>query len=246
MFFYSVRARDQYNHLAKQFEAARVAGIYLEADLNRWKIRFEQIKSDLTVLSSRVELKLADEQMFIRPIKLIQRDLESTCDQQLVSNFDSISFDQNFRLAIHCGPYRTPTYVTGNKLMDSGIHRTRFLLTKKDHDFIISFNIVSASMLLPPTASSKYFLYGWQSDDHMQPSSVQANDEKRLVDLRNSLQLQIEFIIDCDRKKISYINERTQARRELDIDIQKCPLPWKILFYLYNIGDCVQLLSSSM
>jgi hypothetical protein len=61
------------------------------------------------------------------------------------------------------------------------------------------------------------------------------------VDVRKKDTLEIE--IDCDNKKIALINERTKKKFELQVDLQRYPLPWQIVFNLNHYMDRVRLQS---
>ncbi len=47
--------------------------------------------------------------------------------------------------------------------------------------------------------------------------------------------------IDCDNRKIGLINERTKKKFELQIDLERYPLPWQIVFSLNHYNDVVRL-----
>jgi len=47
--------------------------------------------------------------------------------------------------------------------------------------------------------------------------------------------------IDCDNRKIGLINERTKKKFELQIDLERYPLPWQIVFNLNHYNDVVRL-----
>ena len=95
------------------------------------------------------------------------------------------------------------------------------------------------------SADPQFLTYGWQSDDCMNPSEYRPLNEKVHPDLKGETKFHIKFLMDCDRHTIAYINEKTRREREIHVDVNKCPLPWKLYFYLYDIGDSVRLLSSS-
>ncbi len=61
--------------------------------------------------------------------------------------------------------------------------------------------------------------------------------------MKGETTLQIEFLIDCDNRKISYNNERTGCTKEMNVDLDLCPFPWQLDFYLYDTNDLVRLLT---
>jgi hypothetical protein len=206
----------------------------------------EQLKYDFTNLSSSIVLYQDSNQTLIHKIFISEVNRQSILNEKLISYSDQIQMDDNYHLAMHCGPYRNPAYISGTKEYSSGQHRIRLFISKKTDDFVLSFNIMSKLMNMPPSLiSSQYLVYDWQSDDCINPSRLCLTNEKNVQDFKGNIQFQIELFIDCDNQKLSYFNERTKRKREMKVDMEKCPLPWKLYFYLYDVGDCVRLLSSS-
>ncbi len=54
----------------------------------------------------------------------------------------------------------------------------------------------------------------------------------------------LELIIDCNRKIIRLINQRTKNINEIYVDICKCPFPWQINLGLYFKDDRIRILST--
>ena len=182
----------------------------------------------------------------INNISISKVNQQSILNETLVSDANQIQFDENHLIAMHCGPYRTPAYITGTQEYSSGQHQVRLFISKKTCEFSLSFNIISKSMKIPSMLSQSEFLtYGWQSDDCINPSQYCLSNEPYVPDLTGKTKFHIQLFIDCDQTKISYFNEKTKRKREINVDVKKCPLPWKIFFYLYDVGDSVRLLSSS-
>jgi hypothetical protein len=61
--------------------------------------------------------------------------------------------------------------------------------------------------------------------------------------MKGETTLQIEFLIDCDHQKIGYMNERTKCTKEMNVDLDLCPFPWQLYFYLYDTSDRVRILT---
>jgi hypothetical protein len=93
---------------------------------------------------------------------------------------------------------------------------------------------------------SELSVYGWSSDDQTVGGSYsQSQNSYNQRDMKGETTLQIEFFIDCDNKKVSYYNERTRCTKEMNVDLDLCPFPWKLYFYLYDIDDRVRILTSN-
>jgi hypothetical protein len=84
-------------------------------------------------------------------------------------------------------------------------------------------------------------VYGWLSDDSIYSANVRMAVDKNYRDMNGQTRFEIE--LDCDNQTISYINQEIKNRREMIVDITKCPFLWQIRFCLYEVGDYVQFLS---
>ncbi|CAF1178938.1 unnamed protein product [Rotaria sp. Silwood1] len=240
------QSKEKFNQISKQLENARQNHEYLEQDLFRWKILLKQFKYDLTILSPSIILHQDYNKTLINNISIMKMDQQSTLNETFISFSDEIKFDDNHHIAMHCGPYRNPAYITGTQEYLSGQHQIRLFISKMTNQFILSFNIMSKLMPLSSNLfDSQYFIYGWQNDDCVNPSQSSLSSSKNCRDLKGKTEYHISLFIDCDKHTISYFNEKTKQTREINVDIEKCPLPWKLLFYLYDVGDSVRLLSSS-
>ncbi|CAM4776769.1 unnamed protein product [Rotaria magnacalcarata] len=239
------QTKEKFSQINKQLEEARQTQKYLEKDLYRWKILLEQLQYDLCMLSPSIILHQDHSQGLINNIFILKKDQQSILNEKLISSSTEIYFDDNHHVAMHCGPCRAPAHVIGTQEYSSGQHQIRLFISKSTDEFILSFNIMSKLMPMSTISSdSQYLTYGWQSNDCVNPSHCSLASDKHFQDLRGKTKFHIKLFMDCDQQKISYFNEKTKQTREINVDIQKCPLPWKLLLYLYDIGDSVRLLSS--
>jgi hypothetical protein len=83
-------------------------------------------------------------------------------------------------------------------------------------------------------------IYGWSSDDIAYGAEMGVG--KNFRDMKGQTKFEIEFELDCDNRQISYVNQKTKNRRKINVNIEKCPFPWQVEFYLFETGDSVQLL----
>lgn len=92
--------------------------------------------------------------------------------------------------------------------------------------------------------NSQLSVYGWSSDDQTVGGGyAQSQNFFNEQDMKGETTLQIEFFIDCDNRKISYINERTKCNKEMNVNLDLCPFPWQLYFYLYDTNDRVRILA---
>lgn len=244
-YYYLDKTTSKFSQITNQLEVARKNERYVEQDLFRWKILLEQLQYDLAVLSPSLVLHQDLKHPLVNNIVILKKDQPSLLNEKLTSSSQEIQFDEDHHIAMYCGPHRTPAYVTGTQEYSSGQHQIRLFISKKTNEFILSFNIMPTSMPISNLSTeSEYLTYGWQSNDCVNPSICLPQNEKKFQDLRGNTQFHITLTLDCDHKILRYYNEKTKRMREISIDENKCPLPWRLLFYLYDIGDSVRVLSS--
>jgi len=240
------QTKKKFHQMTKELETARENQEYLEKDLYRWKILLEQFKYDLTILSPSIILYQDPNKALVHKLFLSKSNQQSILKETLVSYSDQIQFDDNHHIAMHCGLHPTPAYISGTQEYSSGQYQIRLFISKKTTEFVLSFNIMSKLMdMLSTLSQPQFFTYGWQSNDCINPSQYCLSNEKNVSDLKGKTTFHVDLLIDCDKQKISYFNEKTKQTREINVDVKKCPLPWKLYFYLYDVGDTVRLLSST-
>jgi hypothetical protein len=160
--------------------------------------------------------------------------------------FGSICIRDNGLVALHSGSVRSDAYVRGKGEYSEGKHRIKFIINKKTATYIMSFNIVSK---LTPISRTSYLkppiTYGWPTDDGLNYPDKDRSHKKGFNDLQGETTFELQILLHCDNRKISYFNEKTKNTHEMNVNIDLCPFPWQLEFYLFDIGDRVQLVSST-
>jgi hypothetical protein len=161
--------------------------------------------------------------------------------EKIGESFGEILIDDNGRLVTKCGSRNSNAWVRGACEYSVGKHCIRFLFKKNSTGYITWFNVVSKLMPISGKETN-YKSYGWTSNDTANCPDSEQLPKKNFRDMKDQTTFEIELQLDCDKRKISYVNQRTKNKREMNVDITKCPFPWQIQFYLFEIGDCVRLL----
>jgi hypothetical protein len=157
-----------------------------------------------------------------------------------------VRIEMNGHMIIHGGPKRSDAFVRGTCEYSLGKHNIRFVVTKESTACYMSFGIISKlKLILQSEDDMRRSTYVWTSSDKTLPLTARMPVSKEFQDMRGQKTFEIELSLDCDNRKISYFNQQTKNRREMNVDITVCPLPWQLLFYLCDVNDCVQLVSSS-
>ncbi|CAF3183490.1 unnamed protein product [Rotaria sp. Silwood2] len=231
--------------LAEQLRKARIDDDFVETDLHKWTNMLEKLQRDVTNATPSVTINEDPTKLLVTKISIdstMQQHLEEERFGKFIGN---VCIADNGLLAYHCGLEENDAFVWGRQEYSSGRHRIRFVINKKASSYSTSFNIISKSTSrLDSQSDLEKSGYGWFSDDHICCGGADVSFYKLRHDMKGETIFEIELLIDCDNQKISYFNERTKNKRELNVDIKKCPFPWQLLFYLFDVEDSVRLLSS--
>lgn len=232
--------------IAEQVRKARADDDFFENDINLWTDKLDKLKYNINNIYSTITIHEDSRKLILPKICISSIVQQSFEDEQFRDFHGNISIAENGRLAYHHGPKRSDAYVYGTQEYSSGKYKIRFLMNKKDSAFTMSFLITSKSALIANNKTDPLELsYGWSTNDKIHRGGIKLAVSKDLHDMTDEKTFDIELLIDCDDQKIIYFNEQTKNNREINIDITRCPLPWQLFFYLYDIEDSVKLLSSN-
>ncbi|CAF4464397.1 unnamed protein product [Rotaria sp. Silwood2] len=240
-----IGSQKKMHDLTEQLRKARVDDDFIETDLRMWTDMLEKLKHDFTNVSSSTIIsedptKLLVSKIFVSSI--VPQHLEK--DERFGESFGTVCIAENGHLAYH-GLDADDAFVHGVQKYSSGKYKIRFVMNKKNSRYFMAFNIVSKSAsVLKKEFQVKESIYGWYTNDIARCGGDKLPFNNDLHDMQGETTFEIEFLLDCDNQKIGYFNERTKYRREMNVDVTKCPLPWQLLFYLYDVEDSVRLLSS--
>jgi len=53
----------------------------------------------------------------------------------------------------------------------------------------------------------------------------------------------ISLIIDCDKSLIMMINERSEVKHEITVNVNNCPLPWQLHVILQEPKSGIRILT---
>lgn len=234
------------HNLGEQLRRARENDDYVEVDLQAWTSKLEKLKHDIDSVSTSIHIREDSTKVFISKMYIFMMNKSLSTQEERFGDYSGdIYIEDNGRIASYNGAGRSSAYVRGKGEYSKGKHQIRFVMNKKTSLFIMSFNIVSKSLPMPRTSfSNGLFPYGWHTDDCVNNPESDYDGSKPSKDLRGEKKFELEFTIDCDNRKISYFNEQTKHTNEMNVNLDMCPFPWQLEFYLYDIGDRVQILSS--
>jgi hypothetical protein len=227
--------------LAERLKNALIDDDYVETDLRKWTNMLQKLKDDMNLYVPSISIKEDPTQTIVSRIYVSTTNQSSREIEKFGEFFGNIRIDNNGCLATHYGSDDGTALVRSIGEYSSGKHKIRFLFRKKSTTFTTWFDVVSK---LNPIwrKTANVGAYGWSSDDSIHSANVRMTVDNNYRDMNGQTTFEIELQLDCDNQKISYVNQGTKKRREMYVDITKCPFPWQIRFCLYEVGDYVQLL----
>jgi len=232
--------------LAERLRKAREDDDYVETDLRTWTTNLEKLKHDIATISPSINIFEDSTKVLIAKMYVSTMRQDFLQEERFGEFFGNIRIEDNGRVASYSGLKPSDACVRGKGEYSRDKHQIRFILNKQTASYAMSFHIVSKSNPIPkPSLNSEYSAYGWYSNDGIHNPDENHHVNKNFKDLRGETTFELELVIDCDNRKISYFNEQTKNKREMNVNIDKCPFPWQLQFYLFDVGDRVQLVSST-
>ncbi len=227
--------------LAERLKNARIDDDYVETDLRTWTNILQKLKDDTNLYSSSISIQEDRTQTVVGKLYVSTTNQSSRQIEKFGEFFGNIRIDNDGCLATYCGSRNGSALVRSIGEYSSGKHNIRFLFKKSSLTFITHFHVVSKLMPIGGK-NTNYKGYGWSSADDIDSPDNALIVDKKSRDMKDQTTFEIELQLDCDNRKISYINQGTKNRREMNVNITKCPFPWQVEFYMFAVGDCVQLL----
>ena len=86
--------------------------------------------------------------------------------------------------------------------------------------------------------------FGWYSDDTTISDGNHRPADEGFRDFNGETRLEVTLILDCDHGRIGYVNESSHRERQMKVDLERCPYPWQLLFFLYDTEDRIEIVSS--
>lgn len=207
--------------------------------------KLEQLRSDVTTMSPQVHLYEDPSKVLINTISITETKLITSSEERFGEYFGSVRIKHDGRVAQHRDHEQSPAFVRGRNEYSTGKHQIQVLITKASADFVMSFNITSKRIPISQASSTgQRSAYGWFTDDRISYPGSHKRPKKGFKDFQGETTLELQIIIDCVHRKISYINQRTKNTGEMNVNTDLCPFPWQIEFYLFDLNDRVELLSS--
>ncbi|CAF1187960.1 unnamed protein product [Rotaria sordida] len=233
--------------LAEQLRKARIDDDYVESDLCTWTTMLDKLKHDLTNIHPLINIYEDPTKILVAKMCISQTESHMEQDEKFGESIGgNIRIEENGYVAIHTDSKRGDGFVRGICEYSLGKQKIRFVLKKETAEYYCFFGIISKAKSIPQMEiEMKRSTYGWCSNDKIFPAHADSLISKDFRDMKCQTTFEIELLLDCDNQKIIYFNQQTKNTREMNVDITVCPFPWQLLFYLYDVEDRIQLISSN-
>ena len=149
--------------------------------------------------------------------------------------------DDNLTVTCCLASILTQPIVYGSNRYATGKHHLRFRIEKMG-ELRLFFGIIRSLENISRSGQSQNnnnSLYGWWDLNETIVNGKSQTSKYRNIVKTND---EITLTLDCDNKQIQIQHHQTKRQAQLNIDLDKCPLPWKLVIRLQTAGDCVRIL----
>ena len=251
------RLRKTCQDIAMKLRAAREEENFSEIDLTRWT---EQLNELRTQMKSVTMITLSPtNHSSIHFLRIQQenssKNLAQRADLQLLpistrerfSDANGLAIIDNQGLRIrHNGDDGRYIYARGHELYSRGQHRIRFHVDRCAGSSALFIGICSSNVPFQLLLHHLSVVVGWFSNHTVWQHEIRSQNANVSECKNNDIQSNdiVELLLDCEKKQIELICPRTHVRHTMKINLNKSPLPWRILLALRQKNDCVRILSN--
>ena len=222
-------------NLSEQLKEGREHDSFVETDLQQWEKTINNLKEKFISpstfsISQHEEIPLVHNISinFIGTTELFERVFSNT-----------VRIEENGQVIIHDN---SPNYaeIRGKNCYSLGRHQIRLRIDQSSDSWTF-LGINSKSTPLKNLSYLSKSAYGWTNNNFLWLNGVgRSNTSSQYIEMKTNDV--INLIFDCDNRKILMINERTNAKYELTVNIDHCPFPWQLHAILYEANSRVRIL----
>jgi len=225
-------------HLSEKLKEGREHDSFVETDLRDWRKSLDDLKANL-VSPSTFSISRHDRNPLVQNVSV---NLIGTNELFERVSDNKVRIEENGQVAIR-DTSRDQTEIRGKNEYISGCHKIRLCIEQSAD----SWTFLGINSKLTPLQNHSYSsksAYGWMNNNYLWLNGThQSNTSASRIEMKtNDI---ISLIFDCDKRKISMTNERTNAKHELDVNIVQSPFPWQLHVNLLEANSRVRILPAS-
>jgi hypothetical protein len=223
--------------LSEQLKQCREQDDFIEIDLQLWKKTLDNLKTDLTSLST-ICINRHNNVSLVQDIS-INLFVVMKEEFELVSD-NGVRIEESGQVVIHDAP-NNHIEVRGKNEYASGSHTIRLCIEETSDTWML-LGINSKLTSLQRLSYNSQSTYGWSSNN-----DIWSNGQKNRNNSNDVIEMKkndiINLILDCDKQAIMMVNERTNKKHEMAVNIFHCPFPWQLHINLFEANSRVRILS---
>ena len=252
-----------------ELEKSRQTEDFTENDLKRWTEQLKDLRQRLETpptivmnydedsnstirllkISERTTLAGRSSTSLIRPIENRFQPTKETFNVVTQEKFVEVDgkatiSDDGLSVTGGLASILTQPIIYGTNRYSTGKHQIRFRIEKMAEARLF-FGIIRSLENVSRSGQTQNHhnnnnnsLYGWWDlNETIVNGRVQTTKYRSIVSTGDEL----IFTIDCEAKQIQLQHQRTKRLAQLDVNLDKCPLPWKLVIRLQSAGDCVRI-----
>jgi hypothetical protein len=224
-------------HLSGKLKEGREEDSFVETDLRNWKKSLDNLKENL-VSPSTFSISRQNREPLVQNICLNLIGKKDIFERV----FDNkVRIENDGQVAIHDAS-NGYTEIRGKQEYVSGRHEIRLCIEQSADNWMF-LGINSKWTLLQNNSYSSKSACGWTNNNvFWLNGSYRSNKSLPAIEMKtNDI---ITLIFNCDASKISMINQRTNGKYELDVNLENCPFPWQLHVILTEPNSRVRILST--
>jgi hypothetical protein len=225
--------------LSEQSNEAHEHDSFSETDLHQWKKTLEDLKADLAS-PPRISVHLDDNFPLVQNIFVHLLEVAQDVFERVSSG--NVRIEENKQVVSLFGPLAEHREIRGRNEYASGSHQIRLGIEESSNTWIL-LGINSKSTPLKNESYKCKSTYGWASDNKIWSyGQEKQNNSKNAIEIKKGDI--ISLIFNCDEQLITMINERTNMKYELLVNLTYCPLPWQLHINLNEANTRIRILSN--
>ncbi|CAF4057960.1 unnamed protein product, partial [Rotaria sp. Silwood1] len=248
-----------FDKLTQEIRDCRESYDYTEVDIKKW---IDQLKEFRQIIERPSIIKIDYDNNITSAVKLIkvtgpQHSLLSftqeerlnennNCTNEQMIASPSEKFSESFGdielstdgLSGRCLSSRWDgSCISGMGRYSSKIHYIRFRIENKTSNYWF-FGIITASQQLTSSISAVQSACGWWDLGYIVVNG-KTKDGNRTKTMNSGDE--VTLILDCDNRLIQLQHHGRNALVGIQIDLEQCPFPWKLVIRLDSEHDCVKI-----
>jgi hypothetical protein len=233
----------RFQSLTEQIKKGKEEDDFIETDLRRWKKRLDDLKSNLTspsivILNQHDNIPL----VYNMSVSFLLAENNDLFDRIID---DKVRIEEDGEVVVGLNGlkgFMLYTEIRGRNNYAFGSHKIRLQIEHSSDQW----TFLGINSKLTPLQKSSFLAksaYGWCNSNYIYSNgSYQHNKTNSPIEMKKNDT--ISLIFDCIDHKISMLNERTNIKHELDVNINKCPFPWQLHVILRQPDSRIRILSA--